>query len=305
MPEPEHSPQRPMVGRPLLSACVVVHNEEAIVKRCLRSLAGLEAEILVVHDGPCADRTLDIARRYTPHVFVRPFVGHAEHHRVFAYEQARGEWLLAIDADEFLSAEMAAALPELMARPNVDAYEFVWPIWDGQRALTSDGPLRLALMRRSAIEAVGTIQSAPKVHGRTEARPEVLHHQPAYNNFNWRTAVTKQRRWARLHGYELTRPLTQFPMFNYSGPDNRPPRRRMLNRLSPVLALPYGVVTFMRTLGNRPWRPCRPALRVRVRVSFYMGVYRTMVELYVARHLYLDPVPRASRRLRDATRRWG
>jgi glycosyltransferase involved in cell wall biosynthesis len=288
---------------PSVSACLVVHNEEAIVERCLRSLAGLDAEILVIHDGPCVDRTLDIARRYTPHVFERPFVGHAEHHRVFAYKQARSEWLLALDADEFLSAEMAAVLPELMARSDVSGYQFVWPIWDGRRALTSGGPLRLALVRRSDIELVGMIQNGPKVHGRVEARPEVLHHQPGYNNFTWKTAMSKQRRWARLHGEELTRPFAQLPTFNYSGPTHWPLRRRLMNLLSPLIALPYGALTFVRTLGSRPWIPSRPGIRVRLRVSFYMGIYRAMVELYVARRLYLEPMLRASGRLKVATRK--
>jgi glycosyltransferase involved in cell wall biosynthesis len=284
------------VRQPVLSVCLVVHNEEAIVERCLRSLAGLDAEILVVHDGPCSDRTLDIARRYTERIFVRPFVGHAERHRPFVYAQARGEWLLGIDADEFLSPEMAAALPELMARPDVSAYKFVWPIWDGQRPLTSDGPHRLALMRRSAIEMVGKIQDAPVVHGRVEGRPEVLHHQPRYNNFTWRAAVTKQRRWARLHADELVTPLSEFPTFNYSGPARWPTRRRVLNRLSPVLALPYGAAAFLLTLRNKNWQPSRPALRVRLRISFYIGVYHTMVQLYVARRLYLRPAQGPARR---------
>jgi glycosyltransferase involved in cell wall biosynthesis len=273
-----------------------VHNEEALVERCLRSLAGLDAEIVVVHDGPCSDHTLEIARRYTQCVFERPFAGHAEGHRVFAYQQARGEWLLALDADEFLSPGMAAVLPELMARRDVSAYRFVWPVWDGRRELTSDGPLRIALLRRSAIEFVGTIQNGPIVHGRVEDRPEVLHHQPTYNNFTWKSAMTKQRRWARLHAGELTGPFSDLPAFNYSGPIRWPLRRRVMNRLSPLIALPYGVYTFIRTLGDGPWRPSHPRPRVRVRVSFYMGVYRAMVYLYVARRLYLEPMLRGSGR---------
>jgi glycosyltransferase involved in cell wall biosynthesis len=286
---------------PLLSACLVVHNEEAIVERCLRSLDGLDAEIIVVHDGPCSDRTLEIARRYTPHVYERPFAGHAERHRVFTFEHASGEWLLALDADEFLSPEMAAALPELMARNEVSAYRFVWPIWDGEKALTSDGPLRMALLRRSATGFVGAIQNSPVVHGRVEDRPEVLHHQPAYNNFTWKSAMTKQRRWARVHAGELTRPFSDLPAFNYSGPSRWPLRRRIMNRLSPLIALPYGAYTFIRTLGNTPWYPSRPSPRVKVRVSFYMAVYRTMVYSYVARRLYLEPILGAFRRSGRAT----
>jgi glycosyltransferase involved in cell wall biosynthesis len=287
---------------PQLSACLVLHNEEAVIERCLRSLDGLDAEIIVVHDGPCSDRTLEIARRYTPHVFERPFAGHMERHRVFTFQQARGEWLLTLDADEFLSSEMASILPELMARGDVSAYRFVWPLWDGRRALTSDGPPRMVLLRRSATEFVGAIHNSPVVHGPVEDRREVLHHQPAYNNYNWESAMTKQRRWARVQAAQLTGPFSDLPAFNYRGPKRWSSRLRIMNRFSPLIAIPYGAYTFIRGLRNRPWYPSHPALPVKVRVSFYMGVYRAMVYLYVARRLYLEPTLRAWRRLGGASR---
>jgi hypothetical protein len=51
-------------GRPSVSACLVLRNEEAVVERCLRSLEGVVEEIVLVHDGECEDRTLEIAERH-------------------------------------------------------------------------------------------------------------------------------------------------------------------------------------------------------------------------------------------------
>ena len=71
-------------------------------------------EIVLVHDGECEDRTLEIAGRYGCRVFVRPLVGHAEVATVFAYEQAQGEWILTLDADEYLSEPLRQKLRTLV-----------------------------------------------------------------------------------------------------------------------------------------------------------------------------------------------
>src|SRR5947209_4203128 len=63
---------------PSISACLVVHDEEKLIERCLASLDGVVDEIVLVHDGPCTDRTLDIARGYGARVFERPRHGEAE-----------------------------------------------------------------------------------------------------------------------------------------------------------------------------------------------------------------------------------
>ncbi len=174
-----------------------------------------------------------------------------------------------------LSRDGGGASRSSLARTDVNAYKFVWPIWDGRRALTEDGPLRVVLMRRSAIALVGAIQNGPEVHGRIEARPEVLHHQPAYNNFTWKTAMTKQRRWARLHGNELTRPFAELPTFNYTGPADWPTAAgcsiAALSRPCP----PLRGGLFVRRSGTSLWEPCSPALGVKLRVSFYLASTKT------------------------------
>ncbi len=88
-----------------LSACLVVCNEESRIKDCLESIKNCVDEIIVVHDGPCADKTLDIAKKYTKNIFVHQKVGNAEILRSYAYRKSTGDWILKIDADERLSKE--------------------------------------------------------------------------------------------------------------------------------------------------------------------------------------------------------
>ena len=150
-------------GENAISACVVVRNEEAVIGRCLESLAGVVDEIVLVHDGECEDRTLEIAARHGCQIFVRPLVGHAEVATIFAYEQARGEWILTIDADEYLSEPLRRELRALVANEGVNGYELLWPIWHGGRHASSKGPFRLSLFRRSRVHVLGMMHAVERV----------------------------------------------------------------------------------------------------------------------------------------------
>jgi glycosyltransferase involved in cell wall biosynthesis len=280
--------------------CLVVRDEEAVIARCLESVQTVGDEIILIHDGPCHDRTVQIAEQYGCQIFVRPALGNPEYHTVFAYEQARGEWLLTLDADEFLSDELAAVIPDLVSQSDYAGWEFRWPIWDGERYITHKGPYKLSLFRRADTSLVGLLQSSEQVRGSVGRRHETLHHQPTYNNYSFHTAFSKWRRWCRIQARELVEPFSELPKFNYSGPDHWPWRRRAMNVLSPVLALPNGAAHSLLALLDA----IRARTEVDIRLAFFAGVYATMLQLYVARYLYFE---RPMRRVlgREATPRVG
>jgi len=95
-----------------LSVVVITFNEAANLARCLESVAFAD-EIIVV-DSDSSDGTRDIARRYTERVFVRPFAGFGEQ-KQFAVDQAGGDWILSLDADEWLSEELQQNLQALLS----------------------------------------------------------------------------------------------------------------------------------------------------------------------------------------------
>ncbi|HXP28927.1 MAG TPA: glycosyltransferase [Solirubrobacteraceae bacterium] len=280
------SPETALPAKGSVSACLVVRNEEAVIERCLRSLDGVVEEIVLVHDGECDDRTVEIARAHGCRVFTRPLVGHAEASTVFAFEQARGEWILSLDADEYLSAPLASGLRELAADDRVNGYELLWRMWDGERYITEQGPFKLALFRRAKVHLLGMI------HGVEVVDPPIcrvqlqLEHRPQYNNFALRTVLTKWRRWARINAREFTTPLSELPRFNWQGSTDWPPRRQLLNRLSPLLFLPYVPVVLLVNL----WRERTVyGIGENLRMSLYQGLYAGMVQFYVAKEIYLGP----------------
>jgi glycosyltransferase involved in cell wall biosynthesis len=271
-------------ARGSISACLVVRNEEAMIERCLESLAGVVEEIVLVHDGECDDRTLEIAASHGCQIHTRPLVGHAEASTVFAYEQARGEWILTLDADEFLSEPLRAGLRELVADERVNGYELLWRMWDGSRYFTESGPYKLALFRRSSVHLLGM------VHGSEDVDPPIarvqlqLEHRPQYNNLALGTVLTKWRRWARINAKEFLTPFAELPKYNWQGASDWPARRRLLNRLAPLLFLPYVPVVFAVNLARErdvySWRE-------NLRMSAGQAMYAGMVQFYVAKYMYL------------------
>jgi (heptosyl)LPS beta-1,4-glucosyltransferase len=89
---------------PRLSAVVVAQNEERNIERCLRSLRFAD-EVIVV-DAYSEDRTAEIARSLGARVLSRAWDGFAPQ-KQFAIDQARGDWILLVDADEEASEALA------------------------------------------------------------------------------------------------------------------------------------------------------------------------------------------------------
>ncbi|MGB3466664.1 MAG: glycosyltransferase [Cyclobacteriaceae bacterium] len=85
----------------MLSVCVITKNEERFLKKCLDSVKEIASEIIVV-DAHSSDQTLKIAEAYTNKVYSRAWTDDFAAARNFAIEKATCDWLLFIDADEYL-----------------------------------------------------------------------------------------------------------------------------------------------------------------------------------------------------------
>ncbi len=87
-----------------LSAVIITYNEERNIERCLLSIMNIVDEILVV-DSFSTDNTVDICNRYNVKVLQHAFEGYGMQKR-YATEQAKYDYVLALDADEELSEEL-------------------------------------------------------------------------------------------------------------------------------------------------------------------------------------------------------
>lgn len=169
---------------PTISACISVRNEEDHIRRCLESINGVVDEIIVVHGGSCSDQTVEICREYTDDLFIRPKQGLPEPDLPFAFEQASGDWILKIDADEYLSQKIQDNLSELVENTNSDLLCFVWPYTNGDEQLSDDieHPYRPCLARRSKLSYIGFPHEPLRTDGIVEKHPYELVHDPGIVN---------------------------------------------------------------------------------------------------------------------------
>lgn len=84
----------------MISAVLIVKNEEALLGKCLDTLKGIDE--LVIVDTGSKDRTKEIASRYTDKIYDFPWIDSFCKARNFANSKATGDFILTIDADEEL-----------------------------------------------------------------------------------------------------------------------------------------------------------------------------------------------------------
>lgn len=90
--------------KPFLSVCMIVKNEEKVLTRCLESIFGIADEIIIADTGSI-DTTKKIASEYTNLVYDFQWNDDFSEARNFAASKANGDWILVIDADEYVERE--------------------------------------------------------------------------------------------------------------------------------------------------------------------------------------------------------
>ena len=106
-----------------LTAVVITLNEERHLPTCLASLDWVD-EVVVV-DAGSTDRTQEIARQAGALLFANPWPGYGPQ-KNFAFDQARGEWILIVDADERITPALRDEIRQLLRgepSPAYDAYD--------------------------------------------------------------------------------------------------------------------------------------------------------------------------------------
>lgn len=105
-----------------LSVVVITHNEEQVIARCLESVRF--ADELVVLDSGSTDRTVEICRSLGAQVVTVPDWPGFGPQKNRAVALATGDWVLSIDADEWISPELADEIRRAVALPSgAVAYE--------------------------------------------------------------------------------------------------------------------------------------------------------------------------------------
>ncbi len=108
-----------------LSVILIARNEEASIGRALRSVAWADETIVV--DSGSTDRTVAIARELGAKVVVTPDWPGFGPQKNRALELATGDWVLSLDADEWLTAASAEEIRRVMATGAAGAVAYRMP----------------------------------------------------------------------------------------------------------------------------------------------------------------------------------
>ncbi len=105
-----------------ITAVVITLNEEKNIGRCLDSLVGVAAEVMVI-DAGSHDRTCEIAEAKGARVITHTWEGYGGQ-KNFGISQATHSHILSLDADEALSDELRASIVERRDAGLDGVYEF-------------------------------------------------------------------------------------------------------------------------------------------------------------------------------------
>ncbi len=106
---------------------IITHNESNNIQPCIQSCLEhfsrlLSFEILVV-DSQSTDMTAKMAKKLGARVLTHAWLGYAQQ-KNFAFEHIRGQWILSLDADERLTAELASEISkELKSQTNYNGFQ--------------------------------------------------------------------------------------------------------------------------------------------------------------------------------------
>jgi len=99
-----------------LSVIIITRDEEQDLPLCLGSVKTIASEVVLVDSGS-TDKTLDIAKQAHARVFYKEWVGYGAQ-KQFALDQAKGPWVLNLDADERLSPPLVDEIRRILSQPT-------------------------------------------------------------------------------------------------------------------------------------------------------------------------------------------
>ena len=148
---------------PKISAVIVAHNEEKKIAECLQSLDFVD-EVVVVLDK-CSDRTKEIVLKFTDKIVEGSWNLEGARRNV-ALNSTSFEWILEIDADERISAELAQ---EILTIKNSSPCAVIIPIanYIGKRYVQFGWLRTLGVLSRQTL----TYRGLKKYHEDKEVHP--------------------------------------------------------------------------------------------------------------------------------------
>lgn len=163
-----------------LSVLLITLDADRLLDQVLSSVQW--ADEIVIVDSGSADRTAEIARRYTDHFHVRSYQGHGRM-RQLSLELSSGDWILYVDSDEVVTPELQRSIQQAVADPGrfaafqMELHTEFLGAWFGKRGWKKEWKTRL--FRRDSGEFDDRrIHEGARIRGPIGTLGGVIEHHP-------------------------------------------------------------------------------------------------------------------------------
>ncbi len=168
-----------------VTVITLVHNVRDKLPRCLKSVAWAD-DLFCILDPNTSDGSGEIAKKFTDHVVPHEYVNYASQ-MTWALPQIKTEWTFVLDADEWVSPELAARLQSIIKAPaGLDGVEVRRRSYFFGKLIHHSGwqrDYKLRLFRTAKVHyPARRVHSRPIVDGRVGQLNEPLYHD-TYSTF--------------------------------------------------------------------------------------------------------------------------
>ena len=174
---------------------------------------------LPVHSRSIHELVMQHEGRY----FEGPRCYQQEPHWPFVWWQARHDWILRLDADEFPSEELKGWLRRFRDSPephaDISGYTCIWPLWNGRRTVTTRWPVsRIFLLHRRRVRFFGMVEQVPIPDTSYQPIELILHHQPKRKSYGVRNILFRKQayNWRRVIAKSLMGKATDLPCWRWT-----------------------------------------------------------------------------------------
>jgi len=207
---------------PAISLVVCLCNQRDLLERLLRESSGHYDDLVVVHDGPDETGARATVEAAGGRFFERPLERQQERHWPFAWAQAKLDWILRLDADEFPGREMKAWLQEfrrISERPaTISGFTCIWPSWDGRQTISKKWPAgHVFLFHRHRVRFFGMPEQGAIPDSQWEPLDFILHHQPKRKSYGLHNILIRKQayRWRDCIAHSLLGKPTDLPCWRW------------------------------------------------------------------------------------------
>lgn len=104
-----------------ITIVIITLNEEKIIPRCLDHVTW--ADDIVIIDSYSSDRTVDISKKYTSHIYKQNWLGYGKQ-KNYALQFVKTEWVLFLDADEIVPPRLSREIQNVIkGNDSYSAYD--------------------------------------------------------------------------------------------------------------------------------------------------------------------------------------